>query len=76
MSMNAFMVNGWYCGLGWGYFGVSCVTCVPCREKVAGDTIASMIDGAFPVLLTQHKLVRVDQILNCDKINNETITPN
>mgnify|MGYP007028023299 FL=1 len=33
---------------------------------MAGDTIASMIDGAFPVLLTRHKLVAVDQILNWD----------
>ena len=51
------MVNGGYCELGWGYFGVFCVSCVTFREKVAGDTIASMIDDAFPVLLTQHKQV-------------------
>ena len=55
------MVNGGYCELGWGYFGVFCVSCVPYREKVAGDTIASMIDDAFPVLLAQHKQVATDQ---------------
>jgi hypothetical protein len=47
--------------LGWGYFGVCCVTCVPYREKVAGDTNASMIDGAYPVLLTRHKQVTADR---------------
>ena len=40
--------------LGWGYLGVCCVACVPYREKVAGDANASMIDGAYPVLLTRH----------------------
>ena len=36
------MVNGGYCELGWIYFGVFCVSCVPYREKVAGETIASI----------------------------------
>ena len=37
------------------------VSCVPYREKVAGDTIASIIDDAFPVLLAQHKQVATDR---------------
>ena len=59
--INAFVLSGWQCELGWGYFGVCCVTCVPYREKVTGDTNASMIDGAYPVLLTRHKQVTADR---------------
>lgn len=44
-----------------GILCVFCVSCVPYREKVAGDTIASMIDDAFPVLLAQHKQVATDR---------------
>ena len=62
ICISAFVVNGWQCELGWAYFGVCCVTCVPYREKVAGDTNASMIDGAYPVLLTRHKQVATDRL--------------
>ena len=43
---------------------------------MAGDTNASMIDGAYPVLLTRHKQVTADRFLNWDFNKYETITPN